>query len=65
MSELIYQIDFVQIDFVIKYNKIVYHIDIPIQRVWKYIPFFIDNMKWIKHYIMSRFPKEGFWGLWD
>ncbi len=40
MSELIYQIDFVQIDFVIKYNKIVYHIDIPIQRVWKYIPFF-------------------------
>ncbi len=48
--------------WIIDLNRIIlYHIDIKIQRVRKYIPFFvINNMKCIKHYITSRFLKLGF-----
>jgi len=38
-----------------------YHIDIKIRREWKYIPFLvINNIKCIKYYITSGFPRLGY-----
>ncbi len=40
-------------------KEILYHTDLKIQRVRKYIVV-INNITCIKHYIMSRFPKLRF-----